>query len=401
MPDNIITLLNNISRIWANYFSLMFIQSTIFLILVFAVLFMLRRRNARFLYIISILGLIKLFIPPVFILNAGFDPAYKVSSLLGMNSFYKSNADLAGNFPEMMVIQQEPVLTIFSLALLTWLAAIFVYILINIYKYAQLKKALGYLTRVDITGSNNLKTSIFKSEKSHSPLVLGYFKHKIIVPKNWDLWSDECRKSVLEHEIAHIKNKDSWTCIMELIAQALYIFNPAVWLLCKKVDRYREMSCDDTAVEKLNLSHINYSKSLIHITESVRDYDRVVIKTAFLKTSGEFKKRILYQLSKQDTKINSRLLSVPVYAVLILMIFPFSMNTTAINYKSQPSVINTDYIRKNILESKKGLKKIFEEDFIKSHNLRSGKESDILIYKTKSVEKDIIYRVNKGNIDKP
>lgn len=401
MTGNLITFLNNISQLWAYYFSQMFIQSTLFLVIVFGILFLLRRRNAGLLYTISILGLMKLFIPPVFIINAGFDPAYKVSALLGMNSFYKANAGLVCNFPEMMTIQQNPHLTFFSLAMLIWVTGVLFYISINIFKYLKLKKVLGNLTPVDISGTDITSISIYKSEKSHSPFVFGYFKHKIIVPKNWDNWTEECRQSVVEHEIAHIKNKDSWTCILELIAQALYIFNPAVCLLCKKIDRYREMICDDEAVKNLNISHINYSKLLIKITESVQDYDRVPIKTAFSKSSDEFKNRIMYQLNKQNNRISSRFLTALIFIVIILLIFPFSMNTTLINYTSEPDSFYTNSFRNNIKEFEVKLQEISEEDFSKLNNSDSNKNSDIRILKNKTGNKDIVYQVNKENIDKP
>ncbi|MFC1724191.1 M56 family metallopeptidase [candidate division KSB1 bacterium] len=401
MVDNFITFLNNISQIWVNYFVLMFIQSSLFLIIILGILFLFRRSNAKLLYAISIIGLLKLFVPPVFILNSGFDPAFKLSGLLGLDSFYQSNAELVGNFPDMMIIQQNPQLTFFSFVLLIWITGILIYILINIIKYVQLKKVLGNLTPVDQYRPDNKSISIFKSEKSHSPLVLGYFKHKIIVPKHWDHWTDNCRDSVVEHEIAHIKNKDTWICILELIAQVLYLFNPLVWIFCKKVDRYREMHCDDEAVRKLNLSHINYSKSLVKITESIQDYNSIMIKTAFSKSSDEFKNRILYQLNKQNTKINSKILSSPVFVILVLLIFPFSTNSTIKNYAPKPVTANIDLIRKNINESRGKLVEIFEEDFKNSLNSGSYTKSDILILKNESSEKDLIYRFKKENIEKP
>ena len=108
-----------------------------------------------------------------------------------------------------------------------------------------------------------------KSDKIHSPFVFGFWKHRMLLPKDWDSWSVAARKAVLAHELAHINHRDHWLGLLQLLVRSIYFFSPLVVMLNKKMDQYREIACDDSAVSSLRISPLAYTKQLVSISERV------------------------------------------------------------------------------------------------------------------------------------
>ena len=77
------------------------------------------------------------------------------------------------------------------------------------------------------------------------PVVWGIVRCRLMLPAAARLWSDEQLQSVLLHELAHIKRRDTLVQLLTQIACALHWFNPLVWFAAWRLDVERERSCDD------------------------------------------------------------------------------------------------------------------------------------------------------------
>lgn len=82
-----------------------------------------------------------------------------------------------------------------------------------------------------------------------SPLAIGLFDPLILLPEGLasELQPDEMAH-VLLHEYAHIRRADAWTILAQRLAEAMYFFHPAVWLIGRQMNLEREIACDDWAV---------------------------------------------------------------------------------------------------------------------------------------------------------
>ncbi len=101
--------------------------------------------------------------------------------------------------------------------------------------FADACKRLGIRQRV----------TLLLDKKRTIPVVWGVFRPRLMLPVEARKWSDEQLFSVLLHELAHIKRRDTLVQWLTQIACALHWWNPLVWLAAWRLHAERERACDD------------------------------------------------------------------------------------------------------------------------------------------------------------
>lgn len=79
-------------------------------------------------------------------------------------------------------------------------------------------------------------------------VTYGVLKPGIILPAHASHWTDDRRRIVLRHELAHIKRNDA---AVQLVGEALRIMqpiNPLVWIACHRLRQESEYACDDAVL---------------------------------------------------------------------------------------------------------------------------------------------------------
>ncbi len=318
-----IDFINQYGQIWAEYFGLTVLQNTLFLGIVFLLLHWLKDANAKTKYIIAIIGIVKLLLPP-------FLPASFLSKLF---SFSNGIIDIQIGKPMIIVAadQVEPTLSLNLIGLLfsVWFLTLSISLLIPVFSTLRLKFKLKDAVPIRINEIDDGTAKIYRSEKISMPLTVGFFSNKIFVPAQWDSWSVECRKMILHHEIAHIKRKDGVFKIFQIVAQAIYFFHPLVWILNSRINQFREMACDDASVATRRNSSMEYSRYLVKIAEEMTLAELGCSSaSALIRQRNELLNRVQYQIMEVAMKhISKKKLGVIVTILLLsfgLLSFTFS-----------------------------------------------------------------------------
>jgi beta-lactamase regulating signal transducer with metallopeptidase domain len=100
-----------------------------------------------------------------------------------------------------------------------------------------------------------------------APAVIGWFRPMVFLPATalTGLSEDQFR-SVIAHELAHIRRFDAFVNVFQLLVETLLFYHPAVWWLNKKIRAEREHCCDEMAVTVCG-SAVEYARALTLMEE--------------------------------------------------------------------------------------------------------------------------------------
>jgi hypothetical protein len=90
--------------------------------------------------------------------------------------------------------------------------------------------------------------TIMQSDRIISPLAVGVFKPRIILPKSVNMNDKQLLDYVLTHEYFHIKRCDAIWKMVLLSALCVHWFNPMVWLMFVLASRDLELTCDEAVI---------------------------------------------------------------------------------------------------------------------------------------------------------
>jgi beta-lactamase regulating signal transducer with metallopeptidase domain len=119
------------------------------------------------------------------------------------------------------------------------------------------------------------------------PAVIGFFRPVVLVPlRALTGLSPEQLEALVAHELGHIKRFDVAVNFVQVIAETLFFFHPAVWWLNKRIRADREDCCDDIAIAASG-SKVGYAKALATISQW-----RNVPRFAMAATNGPVAARV-------------------------------------------------------------------------------------------------------------
>lgn len=99
------------------------------------------------------------------------------------------------------------------------------------------------------------------------PLTSGVFRPAVLVPRQAREWDSATQRTVLLHELSHVKRRDVVHQLIARMACTLHWFNPLAWYGLRQLRQERELACDD---------------AVIHAGERASDYAEQLVQVARL-----------------------------------------------------------------------------------------------------------------------
>lgn len=145
-----------------------------------------------------------------------------------------------------------------------WLAGIAVILGRNLRAYILIRKKTTCAARLPAGPGD-----VYECEGIRTPFAMGLLRVRIYIPYHI---SEREREYVLLHERCHIRHHDLWTRLLACILQAVYWYNPLVWIAVRCMERDMEMRCDEYVLSRLGEKiRYDYSMSLLsYATGGVR-----------------------------------------------------------------------------------------------------------------------------------
>src|SRR5688572_1838718 len=112
--------------------------------------------------------------------------------------------------------------------------------------------------------------AIFVSDKVGAPMTWGSRRPILILPVESATWSDDLKRSVAAHEVAHIARNDYLLQLMAMVSCAVYWFHPFIWMTSHRMRQAAERACDDQVL-KLGTAGEEYAAHLIGVARVSRN----------------------------------------------------------------------------------------------------------------------------------
>ncbi len=317
-----IEFINDFGRQWAMYFGFATLQNTLFLAVVLGALWVLRKARARVKYFVTLVGLLKLLLPPILPLSSAssFPPFSFFMEVIPVSANPEAGmAHAAGLLKE---------LDLYGVLFLSWTTLSLVGLVIPILATLSLKAKLTNSEKIpagsDATISSR-RIDVYQTTKLAFPLSLGLFKSQIFMPTTYQSWPSECQTLIIHHELAHIRRRDAWIQGLQVLVRALYFFHPLVWLLNNRMEEYREMICDETAIAHAHVSPVEYSRYLVYIAEQItRENPGCAVTPALIRQKNQLLKRVAYHIKEENMRPIKKTTVVLIFGLLLALILPLS-----------------------------------------------------------------------------
>ncbi len=159
-----------------------------------------------------------------------------------------------------------------------WIFGTFVMLIRLLYGHIVLSRFKKGLEKIDderlrdaledchsISGNKRLP-QVFASKTLDSPVTFGLINPIIVIPHSLYRKIDANElKSILSHEISHVRHKDHWCGVLQRIAQAFYWWNPMVYAVSSQFSIAREDVSDNYAIKKNGA--LSYARCLVTLAK--------------------------------------------------------------------------------------------------------------------------------------
>ena len=183
---------------------------------------------------------------------------------------------------------------------------------------------------------------LLRGEKLAVPVTWGIVYPAVLLPQDADTWSEERRRFVLVHEMAHVKRFDALTQLLAQLSLAVFWFDPLVWLAAHQMRVEREHACDDYVLRDGTTPSL-YAGELLEMVRSIGTprHDRAAPAFAALAMArrSEFEGRMLAILDPRlDRKSLNRRGTLMTAFIVALLTIPLA----ALRPFQQPTAEVTD-----------------------------------------------------------
>lgn len=132
-----------------------------------------------------------------------------------------------------------------------------------------------------------------------SPITIGFLKPIILFPVQFfNHLEMKQAEAIILHELAHIKRYDYLINIFQSILDIVFFYHPIVWWWSKEIRKYREYSCDYTAMN-LGVTNLEYAYALTNLQLFFQSQKNQLVMNA---NPTSFRDRIHFILYKATPK---------------------------------------------------------------------------------------------------
>jgi TonB family protein len=149
----------------------------------------------------------------------------------------------------------------------------------------------------EVASASEIRICLAKS--SLEPGIFGIFHPVLLWPEGLsDRLSAAQLRSVIAHEVCHIRRRDNLAAVLQMLVEALFWFYPLVWWIGARLIEERERSCDEEVL-KLGSEPQVYAESILKVCEFCVEAPLACISGV---TGADLKKRMVHIMTDRVAK---------------------------------------------------------------------------------------------------
>jgi beta-lactamase regulating signal transducer with metallopeptidase domain len=166
------------------------------------------------------------------------------------------------------------------------------------------------------------RVQLLRSREHNVPMTFGTWTPSIVIPAVAESWTDERRRAVLLHELAHVARFDCLTQATAAVACAMYWFHPAAWWVARRIRMERELACDDRVIAAGTEAR-DYAGHLLEIAYSLGSHRAPALAVSMARRS-QLEGRMLAALDRARNRrvpgIRACLIGATIAGVLVCVV---------------------------------------------------------------------------------
>ena len=144
---------------------------------------------------------------------------------------------------------------------------------------------------------------LLRGEEEAVPMTWGGLRPVIYLPPGSDDWAADQRRSVLLHELAHVRRWDSLTRSVSQLACAIFWFHPLAWYAAHRLLREQERACDDMVL-LAGAEPDAYATTLLTLARRYRRRRLAVVGALALARRSKLENRLISILDPRRKRIS-------------------------------------------------------------------------------------------------
>ncbi|HEY2897579.1 MAG TPA: M56 family metallopeptidase, partial [Gemmatimonadaceae bacterium] len=168
--------------------------------------------------------------------------------------------------------------------------------------------------------------ALLSSSRVSTPVTWGIFKPVIVLPESAREWTDERKRVVVRHEMAHIARRDAATQLAATLASVIYWIHPLVIVAARRLRGECERACDERVLE-MGTPATDYAAHLLDVAKLARSFGAASIVSVAMARPSQLEGRLLAVLRAEPSRVRlsarSRVAAFVTAAAMLIAISAF------------------------------------------------------------------------------
>jgi TonB family protein len=165
---------------------------------------------------------------------------------------------------------------------------------------------------------------ILEGPADSMPMACGLLRPAIFLPTNAAAWSEERRRMVVLHELAHVRRGDMATHVVARLALSLHWWNPLAWMAWREFLKERERAADDLVLLS-GARASDYAGHLLEIARAMQPARSLASAAVAMARRSELEGRLLAILdARRNRRSMARVSGMAAVLAAVVLVAPFA-----------------------------------------------------------------------------